>query len=125
VAQARVLLSLPMQPRRVVVSTILLAGLCGLVLGLGVFAASAALWRSGLHQVAGVAAEAILLTVLTCVAAIALLAQPTRMRKARVPIGRAMPHSWWPPTDDPLPTLAACMGGPIAAGAGAAALLFH
>jgi hypothetical protein len=120
-----VLLSLPMQPRRVAVSATLLASLCGVVLGLAVFAASAALWRSGLHQVAGVAAETVLLTALTCVAAIALLAQPTRMRKARVPISRAVPHAWWPPTEDPLPTLAACMGGPIAAGAGAAALLFH
>lgn len=114
-----------MQPRRVAVSAPLLATLCGAVLGLAVFAASAALWRAGLHSVAGVAAEAVLLTALTCVAAIALFTQPTRMRKARVPIGRAMPHSWWPPTDDPLPTLAACMGAPIAVGAGAAALLFH
>jgi len=114
-----------MQPRRAAVSAPLLATLCGAVLGLAVFAASAALWRAGLRSVAGLAAEAVLLTSLTCVAAIALLAQPTRMRKARVPIGRAMPHAWWPPTDDPLPTLAACMGGPIAAGAGAAALLFH
>jgi hypothetical protein len=104
---ALVLLSLPMQPRRVAVSATLLASLCGVVLGLAVFAATAALWRSGLHQVAAVAAETVLLTALTCVAAIAL------------------PHAWWPPSDDPLPTLAACMGGPIAAGAGAAALLFH
>jgi hypothetical protein len=114
-----------MQPRRVAVSAPVLATLCGAVLGLAVFAASAALWRSGLHTVAGLGAEAVLLTALTCVAAIALLAQPTRMRRARVPISRAMPHAWWPPRDDPLPTLAACMGGPIAAGAGAAALLFH
>jgi len=120
-----VLLSLPMQPRRVAVSQTLLATAGGTILGLVVFAATAALWRTGLHQVAGLAAEAVLLTALTCVAAIALLAQPTRMRRARVPIARAMPHAWWPPTDDPLPTLAACMGGPIAAGAGAAALLFH
>lgn len=114
-----------MQPRRIAVSAPVLATLTGAVLGLAVFAGSAALWRVGLHSLAGLAAEAVLLTALTCVAAIALLAQPTRMRKARVPTGRAMPHAWWPPTDDPLPTLAACMGGPIAAGAGAAALLFH
>ena len=114
-----------MQPRRVAVSAPLLATLCGAVLGLAVFAASAALWRAGLHSVAGVAAEAVLLTALTSVAVIALFTQPTRMRKARVPVGRAVPHAWWPPTDDPLPTLAACMGAPIAAGAGAAALLFH
>jgi hypothetical protein len=116
-----------MQPQRdrVAVSAPLLAGLCGVVLGLVVFAASAALWRAGMHTVAGLAAEAILLLALTCVAAITILAQPTRMRRARVPISRAVPHQWWPPSTDPLPTLAACMGAPIAAGAGAAALLFH
>jgi hypothetical protein len=116
-----------MQPQRgrAVVSAPLLAGVCGVIVGLCVFAASAALWRAGMHTVAGLAAEAILLLALTCVAAITVLAQPTRMRKARVPISRAMPHQWWPPRTDPLPTLAACMGAPIAAGAGAAALLFH
>src|SRR5260221_4929885 len=115
-----------MPPReRVAVSAPLLAGLCGIVLGLVVFAASAALWRAGMHAVAGLAAEAILLLALTGVAAITVLAQPTRMRRARVPISRAVPHQWWPPSNDPLPTLAACMGAPIAAGAGAAAILFH
>jgi hypothetical protein len=116
-----------MQPQRgrAVVSAPVLAGLCGTILGLCVFAASAALWRAGLHTVAGLAAEVILLLALTGVAAITVLAQPTRMRKARVPISRAVPHQWWPPSTDPLPTLAACMGAPIAAGAGAAALLFH
>ncbi len=120
------LLSLPrMEPRRLAASGPLLATLCGVILGLAVFAATAALWRAGLHSVAALGAEGVLLTALTCVAAITLFAQPTRMRRARVPISRAMPHAWWPPSDDPLPTLAACMGAPIAAGAGAAALLFH
>jgi hypothetical protein len=114
-----------MQPRRAGVSAPVLATLWGVLLGVAVFAASAALWRAGLHSVAALGAEAVLLLSLTSVAAIALLAQPTRMRRARVPVSRAMPHQWWPPSDDPLPTLAACMGGPIAAGAGAAALLFH
>jgi hypothetical protein len=116
-----------MQPQRdrVDVPARLLAVLCGAVLGLVVFAASAALWRAGMHAVAGLAAETILLLSLTCVAAITVLAQPTRMRRARVPISRAVPHQWWPPSTDPLPALAACMGAPIAAGAGAAALLFH
>ncbi len=102
-----------------------MAILCGAILGFVVFAASAALWRAGLRHLAGLAAEVILLLALTCVAAITVLAQPTRMRRARVPVNRAMPHAWWPPSRDPLPTLAACMGAPIAAGAGAAALLFH
>jgi hypothetical protein len=116
-----------MQPQRGrdVVCVPLLAGVCGVILGLCVFAASAALWRAGLHTIAGIAAEAVLLLALTCVAAITVLAQPTRMRRARVPISRPVPHQWWPPSRDPLPTIAACVGAPIAAGAGAAALLFH
>ncbi|HEV7678211.1 MAG TPA: hypothetical protein VGQ42_06550 [Candidatus Dormibacteraeota bacterium] len=110
---------------RSAVPTPLQAGLLGALVGLLVLAATAALWQAGLHRVAGLGAEVILLLALTCVAAITVLAQPTRMRRARVPIGRAVPHQWWPPAHDPLPTLAACVGAPIAAGAGAAALLFH
>ena len=64
--------------------TPLFAVVCGCVLGLVVFAASAALYRAGMHAVAGIAAESILLLALACVAAITVLAQPTRMRRARV-----------------------------------------
>ena len=48
-----------------------------------------------------------------------------RQRRARVPVGRPMPRTWWPPADDPLPALAVCLGAPVAAGAIAAALLFR
>jgi hypothetical protein len=40
-------------------------------------------------------------------------------------VGRPLPRNWWPPADDPLPTLAVCMGTPVAVGAIAAALLFR
>src|SRR5947209_12841586 len=66
--RAGVIRSRPMQPQRdrVDVPSRLLAVLCGAVLGLVVFAASAALWRAGMHTVAGLAAETILLLALTC-----------------------------------------------------------
>jgi len=112
-------------PRRVSVPASVLAGLCGAVVGLLTFATAAALWRAGHGQVAAVLAETMFLTALALVAAIALLAQPARQRRARVPVGRPLPRAWWPPADDPLPTLAVCLGAPVAAGAIAAALLFR
>jgi hypothetical protein len=112
-------------PRRVTVSLPLLGALCGAVLGLAAFAVVAALWRVGAAHVAVPAAEAILLITLTGMAAAIVLAQPNRIRRARVPIGRAVPHSWWPPQHDPVPIVAACVGAPIAAGVGVAMWLFH
>lgn len=112
-------------PTRVTVPASWLALLLGTALGLLSFAASAALWRAGHPRVAGAAAEAVLLLSLATVAAVTLGAQPTRMRRARVPVGRPVPLAWWPVQHDPLPVLAACVGTPIAAGAGAAALLFR
>jgi len=103
----------------------LLAALCGVVLGLLTFAASAAIWRSGHGHAATLLAETMLLTDLALVAAVTLLAQPARLRRARVPVDRPLPRTWWPPADDPLPALAVWLGGPLAAGAVAAALLFR
>ena len=112
-------------PRRVSVSANVLAALCGALVGLLTFATAAALWRAGHGRVAVVVAETMLITALALVAAIALLAQPARQRRARVPVGRPLPPTWWPPSDDNLPTLAVCLGAPVAAGAIAAALLFR
>jgi hypothetical protein len=112
-------------PRRVALSLPLLAALCGSLIGLAAFAAVAALWRVGAAHLALPAAEAILLITLTVMAAAILMAQPARIRRARVPIGRALPHAWWPPQHDPVPIVAACVGAPIAAGVGAAMWLFH
>ena len=112
-------------PHRVTISTRGLALLWGAVGGLLSFAAAAALWRAGQAHVAQLSSEALLLLALGTIAAVILLAQPARMRRARVPAGRALPHAWWPPPVDPLPALAACAGTPIAAGAAAAMLLFR
>lgn len=112
-------------PDRVTVSVATLALLSGAVLGLATFAGAAALWRAGQPHIGGLMAESVLLTAMVLVSAIALLAQPTRLRRARVPVGRAVPHAWWPAQHDILPALAACVGGPLAAGAGAAVLVFR
>jgi uncharacterized membrane protein YuzA (DUF378 family) len=112
-------------PRRVSLSLPLLGGLCGTLLGLVAFALVAALWRAGATHAAVLAAEAILLITLTGMAAAIVMAQPNRLRRARVPVGRAVPHAWWPPQHDPVPIVAACVGAPIAAGVGAAMWLFH
>ncbi len=112
-------------PRRVAVPLPLLGALCGALLGLVAFAAIAALWRVGATHIAMLAAEAILLATLTGMAGAIVSAQPARIRRARVPIGRAVPHAWWPQHHDPVPIVAACVGAPIAAGVGAAIWLFH
>jgi uncharacterized membrane protein YuzA (DUF378 family) len=112
-------------PRRVTLSLPLLGALCGSLLGLVGFAIVAALWRMGAAHAAMLAAEAILLITLTGMAAAIVTAQPNRIRRARVPVGRAVPHAWWPPEHDPVPMVAACVGAPIAVGVGAAMWLFH
>lgn len=103
----------------------LLGLLCGALLGLAAFAVSAALWRSGATQVAAITAEATFLIALAAMATAILAAPPTRLRRARVPVGRAMPHAWWPPQHDPVPLMVACVGAPLAIGAGAAVWLFR
>ncbi|MBJ7593332.1 MAG: hypothetical protein JF886_00480 [Candidatus Dormibacteraeota bacterium] len=113
------------QPQRVTVSLPLLGALCGGLLGLVAFAVVAALWRVGATHLAMAAGQGILLVTLTGMAAAILSRQPNRIRRARVPIGRALPHAWWPPQHDPVPLVAACVGAPIAAGVGAAMWLFH
>lgn len=110
---------------RVTVSGAVLAWLCGCVAGLLTFGVSAALWRVGHVGVAGHFAEAVLLAAMVAVALITLLAQPARLRRARVPVGRPLPHAWWSVQHDPLPALVVCAASPLAAGAGAALLLFR
>lgn len=112
-------------PRRTQVSLPLLAAVFGTVVGVLAFAVIVALWRSGATHVAAIGAEATLLAALTGMAAAILSAQPARLRRSRVPTGRALPRAWWPPQHDPIPLVAACIGTPIVAGAGAAIWLFH
>jgi hypothetical protein len=112
-------------PRRSTLSLPLLGGVVGTLVGLVAFAVLAALWRSGATHLAALAAEATLLVALAGMAAAILSAEPARLRRSRVPVGRALPRAWWPPQHDPIPLVAACIGTPIAAGAGAAIWLFH
>ena len=124
-AVLRSLFHMSTAPSRVTISTKGLAALCGIVGGLLAFAAAAALWRAGQTHIAVLSSQALLLLTLGVMAAVTLLAQPARMRRARVPAGRAVPHAWWPAPADPLPAIAMCAGTPIAAGATAAMLLFR
>ena len=112
-------------PSRVTLPAQMVAVLCGAVAGLVTFAVAAALWRVGRPATASVFSEAVLVACLTALAAVTVFERPTRMRKARVPVGRPVPHAWWPVNEDPLPTLVVCAGAPVAAGATVAALLFH
>jgi hypothetical protein len=112
-------------PPRTAVSLPLVGAVCGTLVGLIAFAVIAALWRSGATHIAALAADTTLLVALSGMAAAILSAEPARIRRSRVPVGRALPHAWWPPQHDPIPLVAACIGTPIAAGAGAAIWLFH
>jgi hypothetical protein len=110
---------------RATLSAPFLATLFGTLLGIATFLASAWLSRHGAGQLAQVTAEGALLAALACIAAFAVLDGPARMRRARVPIDRALPRSWWPREHDATPLLAACAGAPLILGAGAAFLLFR
>ncbi len=96
-----------------------------MLLGVVIFAIVAGLWRAGATHAAAFAAEAAFLVVLTGIAAVALLARPAKLRRARVPVSRALPRAWWPRDADTFPLLAACAGAPLVIGAGAAVLLFR
>lgn len=111
--------------RRAPVAAPLVAASFGAVLGLLTFLVAAWLWRQGAVRAASITADSALLVALVCVAALAVLDGPARLRRARVPIGRAMPPAWWPQDNDTVPLLAACVGMPLVIGAGLAALLFR
>ena len=112
-------------PGRVSIPVRALAALCGTIGGLLSFALAAALWRVGQGHIAALWAESMLLGAMAGVSGIALLAQPTRLLRARVPVGRAVPHAWWPVESTPLPALAGFLGVPVALGSGAAVLIFR
>jgi hypothetical protein len=111
--------------RRVQPPAAFVAALFGVFLGVATFVLTAWLWQTGAGQLATVTAEGALLAALACVAAFAVLDGPARMRRARVPVDRALPPSWWPRDRDTRPLLAACVGAPLIIGAGAAFLLFR
>ncbi|HKR99761.1 MAG TPA: hypothetical protein VJU79_09620, partial [Candidatus Dormibacteraeota bacterium] len=74
----------------------IVAALCGVLLGVAIFAVVAGLWRAGATHAAAFTADASFLVVLTAIAAVAVLARPAKLRKARVPVSRALPRAWWP-----------------------------
>jgi hypothetical protein len=115
---------LPSLPRTSLPTTFLAAS-CGAGLGIVTFILCAWLHAAGDTGAAALLAEAALLVALACVAAFALFDGNTRLRGARVPINRALPPSWWPRDPDSVSLLAACVGGPLVIGAGAAFLLFR
>ena len=80
---------------------------------------------SATMPVSTLTADAALLLALVSVAAFAVLDGPTRLHRARVPIGRVLPPSWWPRDDDTVPLLAAYVGAPLIFGAGLAILVFR
>ncbi|MHB8718025.1 MAG: hypothetical protein ACYDAC_03910 [Candidatus Dormibacteria bacterium] len=116
---------LPPDPRRslaVAASMAVLAGTLIAALGVG---GCAWLAQAGLGHTAGLIGEAMLLLALSGMAAAILAVPPNRLRRARVPVSRAVPHQWWPQQSDPTPLLAACAGAPVALGAAAVVVLFH
>jgi hypothetical protein len=115
---------LPSLPRTSLPTTFLAAS-CGAGLGIITFVLCAWLHAAGATAAAAMLAEAALLVALACVAALALFDGNTKLRGARVPINRALPPAWWPRDPDSVSLLAACVGGPLVIGAGAAVLLFR
>jgi len=115
---------LPSLPRISFPST-LLASIGGAALGVLTFVLTAWLHAMGDTGAAALLAEAALLAALACIAAFILLDGSGRLRRARVPINRALPPSWWPREPDTVSLLAACVGAPLVIGAGAAVLLFR
>ena len=70
-------------------------------------------------------AEFSLLATLLAIAAVVTLGTPVKMRKARVPVRRALPPAWWPPEEESNGLLALCLGGPIIVASAAAAIIFR
>ena len=111
--------------RRLSLAGPLLGVLLGAALGLATFTFTALLWRSGATRAAAMTADSALLVSLFCLAVTVVFGQPARRRRARVPVNRAVPHQWWPRETETAQIIAACVGGPLIIGAGAAMLLFH
>lgn len=112
-------------PTRNLHAAVSLAVVYGTVIAVLGLAGCAWLAHSGHGHAATLVAEAMLLLTLAAVSVVVVATPPTRLRRARVPVSRAVPHQWWPPQTDPTPLIAACVGAPVAIGATAAVWLFH
>jgi hypothetical protein len=71
------------------------------------------------------AAETSLLVALAMMIGVLTLGKPLQMRKASVPVRRAVPPQWWPPETDAAPAVALCLGGPIVVACATGVVLFH
>ena len=97
----------------------------GMVVAIVLFLLIAAMATLGGKHLAGEVAEFSLLATLLAIASVITLGRPVQMRKARVPIRRAMPPAWWPQETEETGLLALCLGGPIVVASAAGAFLFR
>jgi hypothetical protein len=97
----------------------------GTVLGALTFIVLFGLWRMGSAHAARTAAETSLLVAMALVIGVTTLGKPAQMRKARVPIRRAVPPQWWPTETDSAPVVALCLGAPIVVACATGVVLFH
>jgi len=111
--------------KRASIPSPLVAAFTGVLLGVAIFLIVAGLWRAGATHAAAATADAALMAALTGIAVVAVIGRPAKLRRARVPVNRALPRAWWPREVDTVPLLAACAGAPLVLGAGAAVLLFR
>jgi hypothetical protein len=97
----------------------------GAVSGVVTFVLLFGLSRVGSAHAAHAAAETSLLVALAMMIAVLTLGRPAQMRKARVPMRRAVPPQWWPPETDSAPVVALCLGAPIVVACATGVVLFH
>ena len=97
----------------------------GTSVGVLLLVALGLVWRVAGGHLAANTAEFSLLTTLLAVAAVTTLGTPAKMRKARVPVRRAMPPQWWPQEEAGSSFLALCLGAPIIVASAAGAILFR
>jgi hypothetical protein len=97
----------------------------GAVLGAVTLVLLFGLSRLGSAHAAHAAAEASLLVAMAMMIGVLTLGKPLQMRKARVPMRRAVPPQWWPPETDSAPVVALCLGGPIVVACATGVVLFH
>ena len=89
------------------------------------FLGIALLWHGGEVRLAVTTAQSLFILSLAGLAAVMTFGRPAQLRRARVPIRRALPPAWWPREEDTAPMLALCAGAPVVLAVGMAVYLFH
>lgn len=97
----------------------------GTALAFVLFISLAFVWKVAGGHLAANTAEFSLFATLLAIAAVVTLGTPMKMRRARVPVRRAMPPAWWPPEEESTSLLALCLGGPILVASAAGAIIFR